>query len=174
MWKFKKLTMSSSPIAQLLHLATNRRNIVLAVYNLDANRVDCAAMAPNDVRGLSLDASTVSALRGCSRGSYVILAYDKGNHTVYKIEEVPELNAASAVLLCIVTELLGGNVAVARGGHEEYRPEYEDYGRDEDDDDFVGDEDEGEDDFNFIGETHKCGCDEVIGGRRFSLKGNRW
>jgi hypothetical protein len=45
-----------------------------------------------------------------SRHNHAILAYDLGKNEVYKIEDVPELPIASAVLLCVVTELLNGCV----------------------------------------------------------------
>ena len=109
MWKYVKLCSCNSPMAEILDRCSCKQNIRLVVYHLSENHVECATVPENEVRQLSLG-ETARTIKADSRHNHAILAYDLGTNEVYKIEDVPELPVASAVLLCVVTELLNGCV----------------------------------------------------------------
>ena len=109
MWNYKKLSSSESPMSEILNRCTSKSNIRLVVYHLSENHVECATVPEREVRTLSLG-ETARTIKADSRHNHAILAYDLGSNEVYKIEDVPELPVASAVLLCVVTELLNGCV----------------------------------------------------------------
>ena len=94
-------------MAEILGRCSSRANIRLVVYHLAENHVECATTPDVDQLRLGETARTIKA---DSRHNHAILAYDLGTNEVYKIEDVPELPIASAVLLCVVTELLNGCV----------------------------------------------------------------
>lgn len=107
MWKYVKLCSNDSPMAEILGRCSCKSNIRLVVYHLSENHVECATTP--DVEQLRLG-DTARTIQADSRHNHAILAYDLGTNEVYKIEDVPELPVASAVLLCVVTELLNGCV----------------------------------------------------------------
>ena len=109
MWNYRKLSSNDSPMAEILGRCSCKGNIRLVVYHLTENHVECATVPENEVRQLSLG-ETARTIKADSRHNHAILAYDLGTNEVYKIEDVPELPVASAVLLCVVTELLNGAV----------------------------------------------------------------
>jgi len=107
MWNYRKLSSNDSPMAEILDRCSCKSNIRLVVYHLSENHVECATTPDVDKLRLGETARTIKA---DSRHNHAILAYDLGTDEVYKIEDVPELPVASAVLLCVVTELLNGCV----------------------------------------------------------------
>ncbi len=107
MWRYVKLSSNDSPMAEIIGRCSCKSNIRLVVYHLSDNHVECAT-DPN-VNQFSLG-ETARTIKADSRHNHAILAYDLGSNEVYKIEDVPELPVASAVLLCVVTELLNGCV----------------------------------------------------------------
>jgi hypothetical protein len=107
MWNYKKLTSSNSPMAEILARCSCKENILLVIYHLSENHVECATTPHVDKLRLGDACRTIKA---DSRNNHAILAYDLGTNEGYKIEDVPELPIASAVLLCVVTELLNGCV----------------------------------------------------------------
>ena len=107
MWRYVKLSSNDSPMAEILGRCSCKSNIRLVVYHLSENHVECATTPDVDQLRLGETARTIKA---DSRHNHAILAYDLGSNEVYKIEDVPELPVASAVLLCVVTELLNGCV----------------------------------------------------------------
>ena len=109
-WKFQSLNPNESPIAQILERCSSPRRVRLAIYNLAENRVECATVSPSEVDSMKL-LRNVDKVRECANDTFAILAYDIERGEVYLVESVPELPVASAVLLCIVTELMGGCVS---------------------------------------------------------------
>lgn len=107
MWRYVKLCSCNSPMQEILGKCSCKANIRLVVYHLSENHVECATTP--DVDQLRLG-DTARTIMNDSRHNHAILAYDLGTNEVYKIEDVPELPVASAVLLCVVTELLNGCV----------------------------------------------------------------
>ena len=107
MWNYRKLSSNDSPMAEILDRCSCKSNIRLVVYHLSENHVECATDPNPNQFSLGDTARTIKA---DSRHNHAILAYDLGTSEVYKIEDVPELPVASAVLLCVVTELMNGCV----------------------------------------------------------------
>jgi hypothetical protein len=107
MWNYKKLASNVSPMAEIMSRCSCKENIRLVIYHLSENHVECATVPNVDEFRLG---DACRAIKGDSRHDHAILAYDLGSGEVYKIEDVPELPVASAVLLCVVTELLNGCV----------------------------------------------------------------
>ncbi len=107
MWNYRKLSSNESPMAEILDRCSCKSNIRLVVYHLSENHVECATTP--DMAHLQLG-ETARTIKADSKHSHAILALDLGTNEVYKIEDVPELPVASAVLLCVVTELLNGCV----------------------------------------------------------------
>ena len=95
-------------MAEILDRCSCTSNLSLVVYNLSNNHVECAVT--QEASSITLDGSTIDELRRDSHNEHAILAFDLRTNEVYKIDDVPELNVASAVLLCVVTELLNGTV----------------------------------------------------------------
>lgn len=107
MWNYRQLSRRESPMAEILSRCSSKANINLVIYHLSENHVECATVPDVDKFRLGETARTIKA---DSRHNHAILAYDLGTNEVYKIEDVPELQVASAVLLCVVTELMNGAV----------------------------------------------------------------
>ena len=107
MWNYRKLSSNDSPMAEILDRCSCKSNIRLVVYHLSENHIECATTP--DMAQLQLG-ETARTIKADSRHPHAILALDLGTNEVYKIEDVPELPVASAVLLCVVTELLNGCV----------------------------------------------------------------
>lgn len=107
MWNYRTLSSNESPMAEILSRCSCKSNIRLVVYHLSENHIECATVPENEVRQFNLG-ETARTIIADSRHPHAVLAYDLGTNEVYKIEDVPELPVASAVLLCVVTELLNG------------------------------------------------------------------
>lgn len=107
MWNYVRLNRNGSPMAEILSRCTSKANISLVVYHLSENHVECATEPNVDKFNLR---ETARAIKADAPNNHAILAYDFGSNEVYMIDNVPELNIASAVLLCVVTELINGNV----------------------------------------------------------------
>lgn len=107
MWNYRKLSRRESPMAEILAKCSSKANINLVIYHLSENHVECATV-PN-VEQFRLG-ETARVIKADSQHNHAILAFDLGTNEVYKIDDVPELPIASAVLLCVVTELMNGAV----------------------------------------------------------------
>ena len=107
MWNYRKLSSNDSPMAEILNRCSCKSTIRLVVYHLSEDHIECATTP--DMAQLRLG-ETARTIKADSRHPHAILALDLGTNEVYKIEDVPELPVASAVLLCVVTELLNGCV----------------------------------------------------------------
>ena len=107
MWNYVRLHSDNSPMAEILSQCSDKSNLRLVIYHLSENHVECATVPNVDQFRLGETARTIKA---DSRHDHAILAFDLGTNEVYKIEDVPELPVASAVLLCVVTELMNGAV----------------------------------------------------------------
>lgn len=106
MYKYVELCRCGSPMAEILD-RVDKNNLRLVVYHLSENHVECAT----DPQFAHLNlGEIVDDIRDNAQHDHAILAIDIRRNEVYLIEDVPELNAASAVLLCVVTELLNGCV----------------------------------------------------------------
>lgn len=110
MWNFVKLHSGNSPMAEILSQCSDKSNLRLVIYHLSENHVECAT-TPNADREYKLTSDEARAIsREARNGSHAVLAFDVRTKTVYLIDSTPELQIASAVLLCVVTELLNGCV----------------------------------------------------------------
>lgn len=107
MWNYRKLRSNDSPMAEILNSCSDKSNIRLVIYHLSENHIECATSS--EMAHLNLG-DTARAIKADSRNNHAVLAIDVRTNDVYKIEDVPELPVASAVLLCVVTELLNGCV----------------------------------------------------------------
>lgn len=110
MWDYIRLSRNDSPMNEIISQCSGKSNLRLAVYNLSENHVECATVSADEVRKFALGSVAREILRDAEGGSHAILAYDLGLDNVYLVDSVPELPVASAVLLCVVTELLNGCV----------------------------------------------------------------
>lgn len=111
MWNYVRLHSDNSPMAEILSQCSDKSNLRLVIYHLSENHVECATVSPNEVRQLTLTSEEARTIRNEARnGVHAILAFDCGSGHVYLIDSTPELQIASAVLLCVVTELLNGCV----------------------------------------------------------------
>lgn len=110
MWNYVKLRPNESPMAQILSRCSNKANISLVIYHLEENHVECATVPPDMVERFKLGNVADMIAKDAEGGDHAILAYDVCAKEVYLVDAVPELPIASAVLLCVVTELLNGNV----------------------------------------------------------------
>ena len=110
MWNYIRIHSDNSPMAEILSQCSDRSNLRLVIYHLSENHVECATVSPSEVREFALG-DTARAIRNDARnGNHAVLAYDMANRNVFLIDSTPELPVASAVLLCVVTELLNGCV----------------------------------------------------------------
>ena len=110
MWNYRKLSSNDSPMAEILNRCSCKSNIRLVVYHLSENHVECAT-TPNADREYKLTNDEARAISNDARsGAHAVLAFDVRTKDVYLIDSTPELQVASAVLLCVVTELLNGCV----------------------------------------------------------------
>lgn len=107
MWNYVTLNPNNSPMGEILSQCSDKTNLSLVVYHLSENHVECATV-PN-VRDFELG-NVARQIKNDARYDHAILAYDLGCKDVFLVDSTPELPAASAVLLCVVTELLNGCV----------------------------------------------------------------
>lgn len=111
MWNFKKLSNNSSPMSDIIRDCSSVSNLRFAVYHLDENHVECATLPPNETRELALNDTAIEIRAHAVNGPHAVLAYDIQRKNVYMIDSVQELNVASCVLLCVITDLLNKGVA---------------------------------------------------------------
>lgn len=110
MWNYVRLHSDNSPMAEILSQCSDKSNLRLVIYHLSENHVECAT-TPNADREYKLTSDEARAIRNDARnGVHAVLAFDVRTNDVYMIDSTPELQIASAVLLCVVTELLNGCV----------------------------------------------------------------
>ena len=110
MWNFVKLHSDNSPMAEILSQCSDKSNLRLVIYHLSENHVECAT-TPNADCEYKLTSDEARAIsREARNGAHAVLAFDVRTKDVYLIDSVPELQIASAILLCVVTELLNGCV----------------------------------------------------------------
>lgn len=110
MWNYVRLHSDNSPMAEILSQCSDKSNLRLVIYHLSENHVECAT-TPNADREYKLTSDEARAIRNDARnGVHAVLAFDVRANDVYLIDSTPELQIASAVLLCVVTELLNGCV----------------------------------------------------------------
>ncbi len=110
MWNYIKLQRMESPMMEVLSLCSDKSNLRLVVYHLGENHVECTTVSPQEVRLFDLG-DTARIIKGDARqGDHAVLVYDMGAKKVYLLDSAREVGAASAILLCVVTELL--NVCV--------------------------------------------------------------
>lgn len=110
MWNFVRLHSDNSPMAEILSQCSDKSNLRLVIYHLSENHVECAT-TPNADREYKLTNDEARAIsREARNGSHAVLAFDVRTKDVYLIDSAPELQIASAILLCVVTELLNGCV----------------------------------------------------------------
>lgn len=110
MWNYVRLHSDNSPMAEILSQCSDKSNLRLVIYHLSENHVECAT-TPNADREYKLTSDEARAIRNDARnGAHAVLAFDVRTKDVYLIDSTPELQIASAVLLCVVTELLNGCV----------------------------------------------------------------
>lgn len=108
MWKYVRLCSNNSPMAEILSQCSDKTNLRLVIYHLSENHVECATV-PN-VEEFNLRNVAREILNDARNGNHAILAYDVRYGKVFLVDSTPELPIASAVLLCVVTELLNGCV----------------------------------------------------------------
>ena len=110
MWNYVRLHSDNSPMAEILSQCSDKSNLRLVIYHLSENHVECAT-TPNADREYKLTNDEARAISNDARnGAHAVLAFDVRTDDVYMIDSTPELQIASAVLLCVVTELLNGCV----------------------------------------------------------------
>ena len=110
MWNYVRLHSDNSPMAEILSQCSDKSNLRLVIYHLSENHVECAT-TPNADREYKLTSDEARAISCDARnGAHAVLAFDVRTKDVYLIDSTPELQIASAVLLCVVTELLNGCV----------------------------------------------------------------
>lgn len=110
MWNYIRLYSDNSPMAEILSRCSNKSNLRLVIYHLDENHVECATVSPDEVRKFNLGDTARVIREDAENGAHAVLAFDVKSGDVYLIDSTPELPVASAVLLCVVTELLNGCV----------------------------------------------------------------
>lgn len=87
------------------------RDVQFVVYDLHENHVVSAVAPPQVVNGLRLEGKTLDEIKRHSGDNrFAILAFETAECNVYAIDFVPEMHAATGVLLAVVQELMGGVV----------------------------------------------------------------
>lgn len=110
MWNYVRLHSDNSPMAEILSQCSDKSNLRIVIYHLFENHVECATTLNAD-REYKLTNDEARAISNDARnGAHAVLAFDVRTKDVYLIDSTPELQIASAVLLCMVTELLNGCV----------------------------------------------------------------
>lgn len=109
MWNFKNILNENPPMTEILKDCSDKSNLRLVIYHLDENHVECAT--ERDGQKYQLDRSVTDGLAENARAPHAILAYDIATKDVYLIDSAPELNACSAILLCVLTEIMNAPCA---------------------------------------------------------------
>lgn len=104
MWNFKNILNENPPMTEILKDCSDKSNLRLVIYHLDENHVECAT--ERDGQKYQLDRSVTDELAENARAPHAILAYDIATKNVYLIDSALELNACSAILLCVLTEIM--------------------------------------------------------------------
>lgn len=104
MWNFKNILNDNPPMTEILKDCSDKSKLRLVIYHLDENHVECAT--ERDGQKYQLDRSVTNELAENARAPHAILAYDITTKDVYLIDSAPELNACSAILLCVLTEIM--------------------------------------------------------------------
>lgn len=155
MWKFVRIQLNGrSPMQEILAKASSPRNLRLAIYGLGVNHIECA-VDERDASVLALSRDVVEQIKRETRGNeHAILAYDMQTRNVYLVECTPELNAASAVLICVVSEMVGAAMPMPS-----QTPIFGDWEKSDADDEDWDDVDEDEDDDD---DSHWMPAPEVV------------
>lgn len=114
MWKLVKLNEVNSPFEQILTMS-EVHNLFFIIYNIDARRIDCASIPPSEMRGLALNDNMLTDVQQMIHGeNFVIFACDKQTESLYFLSAVPNLEAASACLMSIISDAI---TAASNGRH---------------------------------------------------------
>lgn len=115
MWKLVKLNEVNSPFEQILTMS-EVHNLFFIIYNIDARRIDCASIPPSEMRGLALNDNVLTDVQQMIHGeNFVIFACDKQTESLYFLSAVPNLEAASACLMSIISDAI--TVSTPNGRH---------------------------------------------------------
>lgn len=107
MWKFKNILNENPPMTEILHDCSNKSNLRLVIYHLGENHVECAT--ERDGLKYNLSSDVANSISNYARAKHAILAYDIKTNAVYLVDSAPELNACSAILLCVLTEIMNSS-----------------------------------------------------------------
>jgi len=121
MWNYVRLNSNQSPMASILGDCSNQRNLSIVIYHLGENHVECSTVrSRGEAEAFNLESKAVAEIaRDAKNGPHAVLVYDNATSKVYLVDSAPELPVASALLLCVIAELLGGQVSLGRGVREE-------------------------------------------------------
>lgn len=112
MWTFEKLLQEESPFKQIA-LQSDLAAVRTIIYNLEANRVECAGFQmPNIDTRYQLNENVLSQVKDEIRNSidkFAILLYDDKTQKVFFLSAVPSLYIASACLLAILGDILSNS-----------------------------------------------------------------
>lgn len=112
MWTFVKLSQEESPFKQIA-LQTDLAAARTIIYNLEANRVECAGFQmPNIDTRYQLNGNVLSQVKGEIRNpidKFAILLFDDKTQKVFFLSAVPSLDIASACLLAILGDILSSS-----------------------------------------------------------------
>ena len=115
MWNFKNILNENPPMTEILKDCSDKSNLRLVIYHLNENHVECAA--ERNGRQYQLDPSVTDEIAENARAPHAILAYDITTKDVYLIDSAPELNACSAILLCVLTEIMNAPCTCGKCGN---------------------------------------------------------
>lgn len=119
MWSFKNILNENPPMTEILRDCSGKHNLRLVIYHLDKNHVECAT--ERDAEKYQLDRSVTDKLAEVARAPHAILAYDIQERNVYMVDSAPELNVCSAILLCVLTEVMNGSNTVCESHNTAHR-----------------------------------------------------
>lgn len=137
MWNYKKLRNDSSPLQQIISLASSKGNIRFVIYHLGENHVEIATEQGDCASTFRLDSSIANemlkdgkkmkdeAIRHGMRlpqgtDKHALLAFDLGSNNVFLIQTAPEAQVVSGILMGMVTEL------ISSAAPSEYMPSMDD------------------------------------------------
>ena len=137
MWNYKKLRNDSSPLQQIISLASSKGNIRFVIYHLGENHVEMATEQGDCDKTFRLDSSIANemlkdgkkmkdeAIRHGMRlpqgtDNHALLAFDLGSDNVFLIQTAPEAQVVSGILMGMVTEL------ISSAAPSEYMPSMDD------------------------------------------------
>lgn len=123
MWNFKNILNENPPMTEILKDCSDKTNLRLVIYHLDENHVECAT--ERNGQKYQLDRSVTDELADNARAPHAILAYDMATKNVYLVDSAPELNACSAILLCVLTEVMNAPCTCEKCGETHGVTEFE-------------------------------------------------